>query len=102
MLLAGGVHYLGSRSYGMAAEGDGAVTVGEGHDASPEVPKPERRPLLPGMRLATYGGELDLPPLVDLFEADLSEPYSVFTYRYFVNTWPDLCFIVRGVRARAA
>jgi hypothetical protein len=31
-----------------------------------------------------------------LIEKDLSEPYSVFTYRYFLNNWPDLCLLVRS------
>merc|ERR1712113_389366 len=26
---------------------------------------------------------------------DLSEPYSIFTYRYFINNWPDLCFLTK-------
>jgi len=29
----------------------------------------------------------------NLIEKELSEPYSVFTYRYFLNTWPDLCYL---------
>ena len=28
---------------------------------------------------------------MELMTADLSEPYSIFTYRYFINNWPDLC-----------
>ena len=28
-----------------------------------------------------------------LIEKDLSEPYSVFTYRYFIHNWPHLCFL---------
>eukprot|EP00392_Amoebophrya_sp_AT5.2_P004646 g4654.t1 len=40
-----------------------------------------------------YRGEDDLPDLIALIEKDLSEPYSVFTYRYFVNHWPELCFL---------
>lgn len=31
--------------------------------------------------------------LISLIESELSEPYIVYTYRYFVNQWPDLCFI---------
>ena len=48
-----------------------------------------------------------LPGIVSLIDKDLSEPYSVFTYRplacelpkfsrrsrYFINNWPDLCFM---------
>ena len=29
-----------------------------------------------------------------LIEKDLSEPYSIFTYRYFIINWPRLCFLV--------
>jgi len=30
-----------------------------------------------------------------LVDVELSEPYSVFTYRYFINNWRHLCFLVR-------
>ena len=30
---------------------------------------------------------------MDLIDNELSEPYSIFTYRYFVSQWPDLCFL---------
>ncbi|CAD7966249.1 unnamed protein product [Amoebophrya sp. A120] len=40
-----------------------------------------------------YRGEDDLSELIALIEKDLSEPYSVFTYRFFVNNWPELCFL---------
>ena len=26
-----------------------------------------------------------------MVDADLSEPYSIFTYRYFLHKWPNLC-----------
>ncbi|PSC69630.1 N-alpha-acetyltransferase MAK3 [Micractinium conductrix] len=29
-----------------------------------------------------------------LIDNELSEPYSVFTYRYFLHNWPHLCFLV--------
>jgi peptide alpha-N-acetyltransferase len=28
-----------------------------------------------------------------LIEKDLSEPYSIFTYRYFISDWPQLCIL---------
>lgn len=28
-----------------------------------------------------------------LVDAELSEPYSIFTYRYFLRNWPHLCFL---------
>lgn len=30
---------------------------------------------------------------MDLIDKDLSEPYSIFTYRYFLHAWPHLCFL---------
>lgn len=37
---------------------------------------------------------LQMPCIIGLIEKDLSEPYSIFTYRYFINNWPNLCFLV--------
>jgi hypothetical protein len=43
----------------------------------------------------TYSNEAtQLPLMTRLIERDLSEPYSVFTYRYFLNFWPHLTFMV--------
>jgi len=28
-----------------------------------------------------------------LVDAELTEPYSIFTYRYFLRRWPHLCFL---------
>jgi len=47
------------------------------------------------MQFFPYKDEHEMPEIVGLIEKDLSEPYSVFTYRYFINNWPDLCFITR-------
>lgn len=40
---------------------------------------------------STYSSESSLPAIMKLVQKDLSEPYSVFTYRFFVNRWPQLC-----------
>ena len=40
-----------------------------------------------------YSGERHLQSMIDLISLDLSEPYSVFTYRYFINNWPKLCYL---------
>ncbi|KAI9594136.1 acyl-CoA N-acyltransferase [Syncephalis fuscata] len=40
-----------------------------------------------------YRDERQLPAIIALLEADLSEPYSVYTYRYFIHGWPSLCFL---------
>lgn len=41
----------------------------------------------------SYGGEHHLPEIMRLVDEELSEPYSIFTYRYFVYLWPNLCFL---------
>jgi peptide alpha-N-acetyltransferase len=38
-----------------------------------------------------YKDESMLPDIQRLIAADLSEPYSIFTYRYFLHQWPSLC-----------
>jgi peptide alpha-N-acetyltransferase len=40
-----------------------------------------------------YKDENDLPIVMDLVDKELSEPYSIFTYRYFLHQWPNLCYI---------
>lgn len=45
----------------------------------------------------SYGGEHHLPLIMNLVDRELSEPYSIFTYRYFVYLWPQLSFLVRTI-----
>jgi len=45
------------------------------------------------VRYVTYESEAQLPLLTNLIDQELSEPYSVFTYRYFLNNWPHLAFL---------
>jgi peptide alpha-N-acetyltransferase len=40
-----------------------------------------------------YESELQMPDIMRLIQKDLSEPYSVYTYRYFIHNWPKLCFL---------
>ncbi|OZJ06853.1 N-alpha-acetyltransferase 30 [Bifiguratus adelaidae] len=40
-----------------------------------------------------YQCEAQLKSLIKLIENDLSEPYSIYTYRYFIHQWPNLCFL---------
>ncbi|SNX83281.1 related to MAK3 N-acetyltransferase [Melanopsichium pennsylvanicum] len=37
--------------------------------------------------------------IINLIEKELSEPYIVYTYRYFVNQWPNLCFFAYASRS---
>lgn len=39
-----------------------------------------------------YRDENDLRQVQALFSAELSEPYQLWTYRYFVDPYPDLSF----------
>ena len=31
--------------------------------------------------------------IIRLISSDLTEPYSIITYRYFLTQWPELCFL---------
>ncbi|KAH7099093.1 acyl-CoA N-acyltransferase [Auriculariales sp. MPI-PUGE-AT-0066] len=39
----------------------------------------------------------DLNTVIDLVHTELSEPYVVYTYRYFLDQWPHLCLIAQAV-----
>jgi hypothetical protein len=43
--------------------------------------------------IVPYRNEEQLPAMKALIDRDLSEPYSIFTYRYFIIEWPHLCFL---------
>ncbi len=45
--------------------------------------------------LLTDRDEKELENIMSLISKDLSEPYSIYTYRYFIHSWPQLCFLVR-------
>lgn len=40
-----------------------------------------------------YESEMQMPDIMRLIQKDLSEPYSIYTYRYFIHNWPNLCFL---------
>ena len=42
----------------------------------------------------TFTTENDLEPIIKLVEKDLSEPYSIYTYRFFIYDYPKMCFMV--------
>lgn len=50
------------------------------------------------VRYISYDSQLEdtqLPAIRQLISKDLSEPYSIYVYRYFLYQWADLCFLVR-------
>ncbi|KAJ2402130.1 N-alpha-acetyltransferase 30 [Coemansia sp. RSA 2559] len=52
------------------------------------------------IKFKTYTSESDLYPAIKLIERDLSEPYSIYTYRYFVHQWPRLCILAHDEDAQ--
>ena len=52
------------------------------------------------INLVPYESELQMPDIMRLITKDLSEPYSIYTYRYFIHNWPQLCFLVSGSNSR--
>ena len=36
-----------------------------------------------------YSGESDLPHVMALVQNELSEPYVIYTFRYFLHQWSD-------------
>lgn len=42
----------------------------------------------------TFTNEKDLEPIIKLVEKDLSEPYSIYTYRFFIYDFPKMCIMV--------
>lgn len=40
-----------------------------------------------------YQSENQMQDIMSLITKDLSEPYSVYTYRYFIHNWPKLSFL---------
>lgn len=49
------------------------------------------------LRYIQYSHSLEkqyLPSIRALISKDLSEPYSIYVYRYFLYQWGDLCFMV--------
>lgn len=47
------------------------------------------------------GTDEEMEFVVNFFAKMLSEPYSSFTYQYFVFGWPDLCVTAYGIESEA-
>ncbi|GAA5903714.1 hypothetical protein JCM6882_003394 [Rhodosporidiobolus microsporus] len=65
----------------------------------PQPPQPEAGPSRAEAKnkeeeitYRAYQGEEDLDVIVELVDDELSEPYNLYTYRYFLDDWPHLCF----------
>lgn len=63
--------------------------------ASPDMVTPKTLPSQ--LRYIQYSHDLEeeyLPSIRALISKDLSEPYSIYVYRYFLCQWAHLCFMV--------
>ncbi len=49
------------------------------------------------IKYVSYTEESQLEVVKRLMVTYLSEPYPVYTYRYFLETWPGLCILVPPV-----
>lgn len=45
------------------------------------------------VKVELYKGEDQMAEIMALMRRELSEPYSIYTYRYFIYCWPELCFL---------
>ena len=55
------------------------------------------KPSLPELQYIQYDPDKEaqyLPAIRELISKDLSEPYSIYVYRYFLYQWADLCYMV--------
>lgn len=50
-------------------------------------------PTIEGIEFVNYTNEEQLDDVMRLVGQDLSEPYSIFTYRYFLHRCPQLCIL---------
>jgi peptide alpha-N-acetyltransferase len=52
---------------------------------------------LPKLQYIQYDPDKEaqyLTAIRELISKDLSEPYSIYVYRYFLYQWADLCYMV--------
>ncbi|KAK5449508.1 N-alpha-acetyltransferase 30 [Exophiala xenobiotica] len=67
--------------------------ISEGHTGSTAARSQSNSP---GISYVQYSLEKEpeyLPQIREMISKDLSEPYSIYVYRYFLYQWPELCFV---------
>ncbi|GES58335.1 putative acetyltransferase, GNAT family [Aspergillus terreus] len=63
------------------------------HDANPPVPAADPPPPLRYERYDSAREDEYVGAMRQLISKDLSEPYSIYVYRYFLYQWGELCFM---------
>lgn len=46
------------------------------------------------VQIVGYENENQMADIMGLITKELSEPYSIYTFRYFIHDWPRLCLLV--------
>ncbi|KAK0536315.1 N-alpha-acetyltransferase 30 [Tilletia horrida] len=83
------------------ASTSGARSVGAPADALHfPPPPPDDNAFEYDIELVTYAGEHHLSAIIALIEKELSEPYLIYTYRYFLNEWPHLAWLAHLIPRR--
>lgn len=88
---------VGEKKLILAVQYTKALMSGNNPSAAAEPALPPKKPC-PNLRYVSYGTEKEspfLPAIRQLISNDLSEPYSIYVYRYFLYQWGHLCFMVR-------
>ncbi|PAV73100.1 hypothetical protein WR25_01010 [Diploscapter pachys] len=53
------------------------------------------------IKIIPYKDETQIGDIMRLITKDLSEPYSIYTYRYFIHQWPELCYLAYDTETEA-
>ncbi|KAI6189942.1 Acetyltransferase, GNAT family [Aphelenchoides bicaudatus] len=52
------------------------------------------------IQIETYLDESQIDVIMEMIGKELSEPYSIYTYRYFLNTWPELTLLAYDIQLK--
>lgn len=77
---------LASETPKILAAADSQATTGSAPSSSPPSTSVQ-------VTYKEYESELQMPDIMRVIQRELSEPYSIYTYRYFIHNWPKLCFL---------
>jgi len=76
----------------ISCHGEGNHQHDNGHDDGlSNIEQIDDDMIIPGIKFVNYRDESQIDCVMRLVGRDLSEPYSVFTYRYFLHRYPQLC-----------
>lgn len=78
----------------MQSHPDKLTTSSENVKCNDDVSRIDTTDTKDDVKYVSYKSELQMPDIMRLIQKDLSEPYSIYTYRYFIHNWPKLCFLV--------